>query len=338
MSCRVLESSWSTEYRGYLATWVRWSWASPQTRHRQDQPALLQLQQGALLTAALRRETRKERASQRAKTGPTASAGWNFVVRMVLGRQQPASTPTQPSLVRSILSHRSSPTIQSEYYFLMIATFPFSSHRCGQIPAGCKRCDDECAWRDGKAGRKDYWEAWKCFLSSFWLTAHISWVVHLLMWWTMLIIFEDRTLFGLLGNLPRSICRSISTIWGLWRSICNRPGGIEAFDGLPGFVGFERLLDWPDSLERLIFKMDIYTVSQSYLTEQKRKQRSNCGYIKISYGASLESDFIQNNFFWRRLFDFFDDCDKCRNSGFLRSKNNNIFSPFIFIFSPLWSI
>ena len=37
--------------------------------------------------------------------------------------------------------------------------------------------------------------------------------------------------------------------------------GIEAFDGLPGFVGFERLLDWPDSLERLIFKMDIYTVS-----------------------------------------------------------------------------
>jgi len=27
---------------------------------------------------------------------------------------------------------------------------------CGQIPTGCKRCDDECAWRDGKAGRKDY--------------------------------------------------------------------------------------------------------------------------------------------------------------------------------------
>ena len=129
---------------------------SPQTTHRQDQPALLQLQQGALLTAALQRETRKERASRLVTTGLTASAGWNFVVWMVLGRRQPASTPTQPSLDHSILSHRSSPTIQSEYYFLMVVTFPFSSHRCGQIPAGCKRCDDECAWRDGKAGREDY--------------------------------------------------------------------------------------------------------------------------------------------------------------------------------------
>ena len=77
------------------------------------------------MTAALRRETRRERASQLAKTGLTASAGWNFVVRMVLGRRQPASTPTQPSLVRSILSRRSSQTIQSEYYFLMVLTFLF---------------------------------------------------------------------------------------------------------------------------------------------------------------------------------------------------------------------
>ena len=72
------------------------------------------------MTAALRRETRKERASQHAKTGRTASAGWNFVVRMVLGKRQPASTPTQPSLDRSTPSHRSSPTIQSKYYFLMV--------------------------------------------------------------------------------------------------------------------------------------------------------------------------------------------------------------------------
>ena len=28
--------------------------------------------------------------------------------------------------------------------------------RCGQIPEGCKRCDDECAWREGKTGRDDY--------------------------------------------------------------------------------------------------------------------------------------------------------------------------------------
>ena len=77
------------------------------------------------MTAALQRETRRERASQHATTGLTASAGWNFVVRMVLGRRQPASTPTQPSLDRSILSHRSSPTIQSEFYFLMVVTFLF---------------------------------------------------------------------------------------------------------------------------------------------------------------------------------------------------------------------
>ena len=49
-----------------------------------------------------------------ATSGRTANAGSNFVVRTALGRQRPVSILIPPGPAPSILSHRSSQTIQSE--------------------------------------------------------------------------------------------------------------------------------------------------------------------------------------------------------------------------------
>ena len=76
---------------------------------------------------------------------------------MALGRQRRASILIRPDPVLSILSPRSSQTTQSESHVsLKRHDWTKSLKRCGQIPEGCKRCDDECAWREGKSGREDY--------------------------------------------------------------------------------------------------------------------------------------------------------------------------------------
>ena len=66
------------------------------------------------MKAALRKVTWRVCAPPPATSGLTASAGSNFVVRTALGRRQPASILIRPGLAHSILSHRSSQTIQSE--------------------------------------------------------------------------------------------------------------------------------------------------------------------------------------------------------------------------------
>ena len=38
----------------------------------------------------------------------------------------------------------------------------------------------------------------------------------------------------------------------------------------------------------------------------------------FNWRASSEPDFIQNYFLLKRMFDFFDNSDRCRKPGFLR--------------------
>ena len=60
------------------------------------------------------------------------------------------------------------------------------------------------------------------------------------------------------------------------------------------------------------------------MTVVKCKQKYSEGFQNIlaqgtfNWRAYSYPDFIQNNFLFKRMFDFFDNRDKCRNPGFLR--------------------